>query len=354
MKKYYFILLFACGLLPACMPDCGISPDSTRDFNKGTMLLCEGVFNSGNAEMTWYDADKNEAENSIFLKVNGAPLGDVLQSALKLDTELWLVVNNSSKILVLDAKTGEQMQKITGLPSPRYAAFANNKVYVTNLNYDTTAARLRSSEITVINKGLRAVARRIAAPWCEAIVHTFDDALWTGAIRFDKKNLNTHIYKIDVNRDEIVDSIAVGRNPYFMTCDKNGKLWVACQDYNYIQTPKLYQIDPITRQIEQTIDFTGATGAEFLCLDAAKENIFYVYKKDIYRKNCSDNTTIKLITGSFERPYGLGVNPKNGNIWVADAKDNFSTRGDAYIYGSDGVFIKKITTDIGVNGFVFY
>jgi DNA-binding beta-propeller fold protein YncE len=318
------------------------------------MLLCEGVFNSGNAEITWYDDTKKEAENGIFLKQNGAPLGDVLQSGVVLDTELWLVVNNSSKILVLDKSTSKQKQKITGLPSPRYAALANLKMYVTNLNYDTTANRLRCTEITVIGKDSRQVLKRIAAPWCEQIVTTPNTDIWTGAIRFDTKNQNTHIYKIDLNRDALTDSIAVGRNPYFMACDKNSKLWVGCQDYNYIHTPKLLRINPNTRQIEQTIDFAGRTGAEFLCLDAQKANLFYVYKKDVFRINCNDNTTTKIITGAFERPYGLGINPKNSEIWVADAKTDFSSRGNAYIYDSNGVFIKKITTDVGVNGFVFY
>jgi streptogramin lyase len=327
------------------------------------MVLCEGVYNSGNAELTWYDTAKNEAENGVFLKINGGQLGDILHSALKINDELWLIANNSGKIIITDAKTGKTKQRITGLSSPRFAALANGKVYVTNLSFDTTATRLTSSQITVINPTTRQTIKTIPTTWCEQIVQTPDGNLWTGAIRFDKKNQNTHIYSINTTTDAITDSISVGRNPYYMVCDKNGKLWVACKDYNIAQTgqtPKLYQIDPQTKQILQTIDLPnispfGSTGAQFLTLDAAKENLFYEYQKQIFRKNCTDNTTVSIVNGSsLQFPYGLGINPKNGDIWLADANTQFNTRGNTSVYTQNGVFIRKITTDIGPNGFLFY
>jgi DNA-binding beta-propeller fold protein YncE len=353
MKKIYLLFLLPFLVSACCNKECGCNadcPDPERNFYNGAMILCEGAFNNGNAELTW---EGNVSETAAYGKINQEALGDVLQSGLKIGNELWLTVNNSNKILVLNATTGRKTNRITGIPQPRFAVLANQKLYVTSMNFDTTASRLRITKISILNPQTKQILRSIPAPSCEQIVQTPDRSLWTGAIRFDKKNLPTHIYKIDSQTDTFTDSIAVGRNPYFMVCDRNGKLWVACGDYNVIQKPKLLQINPITKQIEQTIDFTDTLGAKFLTLDPTKENLYYIYKKDVFCKNVNTNITTKVLTTNAQFPYGLGINPLNGDIYVADAK-GFATQGEVSIYKSNGIFIKKIKTDTGPNGFVFY
>ena len=90
------------------------------------LILNEGNYNFGNSSLSLYHQNENRVDNKVFQSNNsGRPIGDVVQSAVQIGNELFVVVNNSSKIEILVASNLTSITAIQQLNSPRYIAVAN-------------------------------------------------------------------------------------------------------------------------------------------------------------------------------------------------------------------------------------
>ena len=86
----------------------------------------------------------------------------------------------------------------------------------------------------------------------------------------------------------------------------------------------------------------------------------YILNNDIFRMSINDSQmpVFPFISAPLDNNgrrhylYGLSVNPKNGEIYVADAID-YSQSGVCYRYSSDGELIDKFRVGINPNQFVF-
>ncbi|NJK94136.1 MAG: hypothetical protein HC905_03645 [Bacteroidales bacterium] len=78
-----------------------------RNFyeEEGVFILNEGNYTYGNSSLSFYNTQSRQISNQVFFKTNGFPVGDVLQSMTLMDSLAFLVVNNSGKVLVMNANT---------------------------------------------------------------------------------------------------------------------------------------------------------------------------------------------------------------------------------------------------------
>src|SRR5512142_3246030 len=84
-------------------------------FSKGIFVVNEGNFTHGNASISFYDRDSMKVTNDLFSKVNSRPLGDVSQSMAEHNGKYYIVVNNSSKVEIVDKNDFTSTGTITGL-----------------------------------------------------------------------------------------------------------------------------------------------------------------------------------------------------------------------------------------------
>lgn len=155
---FYLLLLIIFSCCKSEMPEPSVS-DSKNSAS--ILVMNEGNFNWGNASIDLFYPDTKEFSKSVFEVSNNRPLGDVLQSAKLINGQLWLVVNNSGKIEVVDTASFKSIATITGLNSPRFMHHTAGKVYVTNLYSD---------KIAVINATSYSVEGYIEMPgWTEQI-----------------------------------------------------------------------------------------------------------------------------------------------------------------------------------------
>jgi len=102
MTPTKFILIVT---LLAMAAGCTDNPGSISGETDTTyLILNEGAFGQGNASISTFNPAARELQNNVFASRN-APrvLGDVLQSAIQHENRLYLVVNNSKKIEVVDS-----------------------------------------------------------------------------------------------------------------------------------------------------------------------------------------------------------------------------------------------------------
>jgi len=101
--------LFLIPLIQSCMDDDTrreeIRPNLSAEEvmrERGVLILNEGNFMYGNSSLSYYNPVTGKVVNDVFYRQNGVPLGDVAQSAVIYGGELYVVLYNSGKIMVMN------------------------------------------------------------------------------------------------------------------------------------------------------------------------------------------------------------------------------------------------------------
>lgn len=313
----------------------------------GLFILCEGNFMYGNATLSYYIPSKKQVQNGIFSRANGIALGDVAQSMTLHDSRGYLVINNSGIIFAIDTDTFRVLSSLTGLVSPRYVHFVNDrKAYVTDL-YD--------SRITVFDPRTFEITGHIPLPGHKSAERMVQrgDTVFTNCWSYDNKLL-----AIDVRQDEVVDSITVGIQPNSLVIDRYGKLWTATDGgyegspYGH-EAPALWRIDAETLQIERRFDLPMGAHPSELSLNGAGDTLYYL-DRGVWRMPVE----AKVLPPAAFIPYGgtiyygLGVDPRSSEIYVADAID-YVQPGVVYRFTPQGAAVDTFRVGIVPGAFCF-
>jgi len=355
------ILLLLGVSLPACMKD-----DELWDFDRlsvekpqGVFVINEGNFTYGNGSLSFYDMFTGEVLNDIFYKTNALPLGDVAFSMTIRDSLAYVVVNNSGRIYVMNTSTFQYVGKITGLTSPRYIHFiSETKAYVSDLY---------ARSIAIINPLTMEVTGAIDVGNPEGGFHQhsteqmvqYGKYVYTSCWSFDKQ-----VLVIDSERDEVLDSIEVIKQPNSMVLDKFHNLWVLCDGgfegspYGY-ETPGLMKIEAGSDQAKLVYSFESGEKPSELNINVGGDTLWFL-NQHLYRMPLEGRAEAKpeLIIESPYGPgfnggfYGLELDPSSSEIYISDAVD-YVQRGLVYRYAPNGAPLDTIRVGISPTGFCF-
>lgn len=360
-------LLAVTVLLAACSnSDPGTKEEKFEAEGQGVFILCEGNFNAGNATLSYYDPETRKVENAVFQRANDRKLGDTGQSITLHKGTAYIAVENSGIIWAIDANTFRvRGQLVTGqtehMMNPRYIHFlSDSKAYATDLY---------SPYITVFNPQTMTYLASIKTEQPEAYGYSSTEQM----VQYGKEvftncwSYSNKVLIIDSERDVLSDSITLSSwQPKSMTLDAHGKLWVVTdggfstdEESFGDNIPHLYRIDAATHQIEldQTLD-TDEGGIVLATNPDA--TVLYLINNDVYRMEITENhvpvrpfiQADRNERGVRHKLYGIGVNPHNGEIYVADAVD-YSQSGIVRRYSADGTLIDQFRVGINPNGFAF-
>ncbi len=336
-------LLFSLSLFIACEKE----ENQDNDFpeiiaGEGVFIINEGNYNRGNASLGYIDLMNNKEYFEIFNKSNNRQLGDVFQSISLINDHLFLVINNSGKIEIINPNSVEVETTITGLGSPRKILdISQNKALVSDLY---------SNKIALIDLENYAVENYIdVSGWTEDIIKS-------GEKIFISNMDNNIVYSIDIETLMITDSIATFPVPNSMVEDINGNIWVLCSGSTGKSLPGgLIGFDPITNNTIKSIEFPGHfPPASKLNINAGGDSLYFI-SEDIWRISINDSN---LPENPFYRAngrnfYGLGISPHDGKVFISDAVD-FVQKGKAIIINNNGETIAEYNTGIIPGGFFFY
>ncbi len=324
---------------------------------KGVFIVNEGNFMYQNASLSLYDAENQIVYPSIFNAVNGIPLGDVAQSASLHNGLLYIVVNNSGKIYVIDSETFEYKAKITGLTSPRYIHFVSDKkAYISDL-YSKTISILDVENQTVVGHiSVENHNSKFYQHSTEQFVR-FENTVFVNCWNYDNK-----ILVINTLTDKVADSITVPKQPQSMVLDRFENLWVLCDGglpgsaFGF-ETPALCKINARSRKIERTIKFSNDSKVSELCLNSTKDTLFFL-NRDVMRLPVLSENSPEIF---FKNPYnsleigglyGLGISPVNSEVYVGDGAD-FVQNGRVFRLNSKGTAIDTFNVGIIPGSFCF-
>jgi hypothetical protein len=113
----------------ACKPADEVS--SSNDYSNGVLITCDGTFPSGTGFISYYNR-KDAATIDVFGKENtGAALGNTVQTMAIYNGKAYIMVNNANKMVIVDAKTFQSPEIITGTNYPfQFLPIDANRAYV--------------------------------------------------------------------------------------------------------------------------------------------------------------------------------------------------------------------------------
>lgn len=353
-------------VLSSCNSTNEIAEELFEQTGKGVIILCEGNYNSGNASLSYYDTETKQVENGIFQRANDRKLGDTGQSITLHDGAAYIAMENSGIVWKIDTKTFRVMGQLTAndtehMINPRFVHIVNSeKAYITDLY---------APYITVFNPQNMQYKTSISTEqastngYCstEEMVQ-IDDEVFTNCWSYSR-----NILIIDTQKDAVCDSIVLGSwQPKSMVVDANKQLWVIT-DGGYStesesfsdNVPHLYRINPKTREVEIDLPLETDESTVQIALSPDKKTL-YILNNDVYQMSVSSHQLPQepfLLApvdsnGKRHKLYGIGINPTNGEIYVADAVD-YRQSGVVYRYDKNGTPIDNFRVGILPTQFVF-
>lgn len=346
--RYFLLLAISASVLSGCDDESG----PKGKYEEGVFVVNEGTFGAGNGSVTYYNSS-GVAEQNIFRNSVGDFAGDVVQSLKFHEERAYLVINEDSKIEVVNGNTFGAITTIThaDIDKPRYIEVIDDKAYISVWGpYDENFS-LIDSYVLVYDLNTGSVVKKIDTD------EGTENLLFNGE-RLFASNFNygasSTVSVINPDDNSLIDNVEVSAGPAGMVTDANGKLWVVCVGGFEATNGYLYRINPETLQIEDDITITGIPGSD-IAVTPDKGTIIYSVGTSIY--SLPINSTEEAAEPTFEASevtslYALSVDPAAGNIYLGDAP-SFSAIGKVYIYSSSGTKISSFEAGIGPTEIVF-
>lgn len=328
MMKSLSIILGISVLLVACKKEetsnGGVNPPAKGDTD--VLVLNEGNFMWGNASITAVHSLSESASQGVFEAVNDFPLGDVAQSAILHDDLLYVVVNNSSKIEVLDAESYASVKTISGFTSPRYICV------VEETPLTAWVSDLYSDYITEVDLNSGSKIRTISAEgWTEKMIDIGVEVLVHGvtdSVLLVIDQLTGSVNEINSFDNENVVDLVAGESLTLVLTTKG--IWQL--SHENLNTIKLY-------------DFLLEKNASKLTVDWENNKVYY-RDTDIFRVNLDEKTETMFYESKGRSFYGLAWNSSSSELIVTDAKD-YVQQGAVIVLNTVGE--KVFEVEAGIN-----
>lgn len=342
MKKSLFVLVLLAVLMTACYKK-PVTPDNPAVERNGMYILNEGVWNYNNSSISYYNFDSAEVTADVFTAVNNRGLGDTGNDLQRYGTRLYCVVNTSEMIQVMDLYTAKVVGTVSlAGKSPRRICFSGSKAYVSC--FDGTVVRFDTATLAV-----EATVTVGANPEGVCVANGKLYVANTGG--YNAPNYGTTVSVIDMATFAVIKNITVAMNPsrLYLAPNQQDIYLISNGDY-YTVKSCLQKISPLTDEVVRTYNielnnlaFYG-NSAYFYSYDFSTEEysiqIFDLITETVVNDHFITDGTILNI------PYGIAVNPRNGDVYVSDAH-NFTVNGDVYCFDQNGK--RKFLFEVGVN-----
>lgn len=359
-------LLFALVLFfSSCDPiekekDKDLSGNATSDKTSKVFVLNEGLYAMNNSSLSLLDLKTETVELDMFLRVNKRGLGDTGNELKRYGSKMYAAISGSNIVEVMEVETAKSVAQIKlynekGVGrQPRRLTFWEGKAYVAC--FDGTVCKIDTASLQV-----EAVTRVGRNP--DGICAVSGKIYVSNSGGLDYPRYDSTVSVVSVSDFREIKKIPLNINPFTIEADKNGMVYV-CTRGNYQEVsagdPLGYGFQCIDSKTDQVLkSFEDLAVLNFtICGDSA-----YLYNYD-YKQKTSwikifDLNKGRVVNEDFiggntdlKTPYGMGVDPYSGDVYIADAY-NFMVSGRVYCFYPSGKM--KFWRNVGLNpqSFVF-
>ncbi|WP_407430060.1 DUF5074 domain-containing protein [Arcticibacter sp.] len=354
MKKILYSLSLLLIALASCRKDPAVVPEESEQVTGSSDAMSFFLLNEGNMNMNKASLDKFEASSgtyrrNIFEATNPEVirgLGDVGNDIKVYGSKLYIVVNISNKVEVLDLRTARRINKID-IQNCRYITFDAGKAYVSS--YEGTVGNANKAEGSVVRidtATLRIEASTRVGRQPEEMAIVGRKLYVANSGGYDPTHYERSVSVIDLESFQELKRIDVAENLHRVRADKYGDIYVSSRGDYYGTPSKLSVIDTGTEQVKKVFDISTSN----IWID---DDLAYVYSLEwdyTNQRNAIHYSLINvrnetLVADNFikdgtdkaiTKPFGIAVDPKTKDIYVSDAKDYLSP-GTLYCFDKNGI-----------------
>lgn len=328
------------------------APAADTDI-RGFYLVNEGNMGSNKCTLDYYDYLTGVYARNIYAERNPnviKELGDVGNDIGIYGSKLYVVVNCSHKVEVLDARSGVRIGQVD-IPNCRYVRFHRGKAYVSSyVGPVQLGADAPKGAVYQVDTLSLAITGQVTVGYQPEEMETVGDNMYvanSGGYRAPEYDNTVSV--IDLAGMRQVELIPVGINLHRVRKDRYDRLWVTSRGDRLSRPSRLYVMDriPGTDRMEVTdilpvacsnmaihgnlLYFYAAEWSDLTGSNTISYGIIDIRTKEVVSTN--------FITDGTEReiamPYGIAVHPETGDIYLTDAK-NYVSSGTLYCFDSQG------------------
>lgn len=335
----------------SCKKDEPETPQVEDVLDNGMIVLCEGLFQYNNASVSWVDFEKNTVINNLFVSKTGRQLGDTGNDMQQYGGKIYIVVNVSSTIEVLDASTFKSIKQISMVSGgtakqPRRLAFNNGKVYVTC--YDGFVDVIDTTSLTV-NQRIQVGSNPEGLSFANNKLYVAN----SGGLSFPLPDSTVSV--IDLNTHTELQKIKVGMNPGGVITDSQGDVYVIIRgDFAGVPS-RMVRIDTQNDVLAETFTFDAT---EIYPMNNQFLVSFFNYSNETSSIALFDPLTETLTSSNYISTagittlYGMKYNPTKNTIFILDAM-NYTNSGYVREYSTSGVELTNYNVGLNPTKIIF-
>ena len=362
-KSIQFVIIATLLLInPSCREDELVVPteydiigDQSYDESsvRGFYLVNEGNMGSNKCTLDYYDYVTGLYARNIYAEKNPTvikELGDVGNDIGIYGSKLYVVVNCSHKVEVMDAKTGIRIGQVD-IPNCRYIKFYKGDAYVSSyvgpVLIDPDAPKGAVYKVDTLTFQIK---DKVTVGYQPEEMEIVDDYMYvanSGGYR--APNYDNTVSVIQMVDFKQVQQIPVGINLHRLKKDNYNRLWVTSRGDYQSRPSRLYVMEkkPGYNRMEVTDTLPVACSNFAFFGDSL---YYYATEWNNYTASNSisfgiiDLKTKKVVSKKFimdgsekdiSVPYGIAIHPQTGDIFVTDAK-NYVSSGTLHCYSHKG------------------
>jgi len=347
-KSLLFVSLVSLILSSCLKKENVVYPTIEGQVGQRMLILNEGLFQQNNASLTWANFTSGTVSQNYFQQIVGRPLGDTGNDIKKYGNKIYIVVNTSSTIEVLDATTFAlieqiEMQNNGVAKQPRFIDFHEGKAFVTC--YDGFVDVIDTINLSVI--------QRIQVGSNPDHLRVAGDKVYvsnSGGLNFP--DYDSTVSVISALSLTEIKKINVGINPGSIAVGGNGDVYVVTRG-NFGSIPsRMIAIETSTDTKSESYAFEVNSLSEkngdvliFETIGAPSIKLFDV------NSNVLQNASLIDFTG-IVTPYEVQYESSIDRIYVFDA-NSYVNIGKVLEYSGNGGFIRAYQAGLVTKRLVF-
>jgi DNA-binding beta-propeller fold protein YncE len=364
-----FIFLLALQIFSSCRKDefkseivpstwTKVAEEREATIIKGFFLLNEGNMGSNKSTIDYFDYETGYYIKNIFAERNPdvpRELGDVGNDIQIYGDKLYAVINCSNFVEVMDLNTARHIALIS-IPNCRYIVFDDGYAYVSSyagpVQIDPNARLGYVAKIDTTD--FKIVSTCIVGYQPEEMVIEGNKLYVANSGGYRVPHYDNRVSVIDLNTFTQIKEIEVSINLHRMKKDGSGNIYVSSRGDYYLSPSKTFIIDTKSDTVSELLNplpnsnmtisgnhlYLYSTEWSYITnsntISYAKVDL--LSKQIITRNFITDGTEKKIAT-----PYGIAVNPENGELFITDAK-NYVIPGTLYCFNPNGTIKWKVET----------
>lgn len=338
--KIYTILTFLT-LLSCKKKEVVVCAPSQVPLTGSWLVLNEGLFQQNNSSVTKIEAATGNFSNGFFGLQAGRPLGDTGNDMKRYGNKIYIVVNISSTIEIIDATTGAfvkqiLMQNAGQAKQPRFIDFESGKAFISC--YDGYVDVLDTVSLTITNRiQVGSNPDHLAIAGNKVYVSN------SGGLNFP--SVDSTVSVIDVNTEIELSKITIGKNPGSIAIAGNGDVFVVTRGNFSSILPRMHRISGVTDTKEESYSFdvTNLSNKNGDIVVFESEGQASIRLFDVANNQLSSQDEFNL--NDAITPFKVVFDTPTQKYFLFDA-NGYVNEGFIFEFDSNGQYLSKTKTGL--------